>query len=107
MGEPRRFSTRFFACAAPAAHEAAVHDGAETVGGGWMRPGEALAAFERGDYPMMPPTVVQLRFLAEQDSVESALSVLAGIKAVPAVTPRLIREGDGFRVLVETGAHGG
>lgn len=76
-GAPRRFSTRFFVCPAPATHDAAVHDGSETVAGGWETPQAALAAFERGNYPMMPPTVAQLRFLADYRSPEAALTALA------------------------------
>lgn len=76
-GPPRRFSTRFFACAAPQGQDIAIHDGAETVASGWETPHSALAAFKAGDYPMMPPTVAQLRFLANYRSREAALAALA------------------------------
>lgn len=103
-GEPRRFSTRFFACPAPAG-QAAVHDGQETVAGRWLQAAEALALHERGELPMMPPTVLQLRFLAEYPDVAGVMSVLRDIQDVPAVSPTLERDGDGFRVLLSTGRH--
>lgn len=81
-GAPRRYATRFFACSAPTSHASAVHDGSETVAGDWETPAAALAAFEQGDYPMMPPTVAQLLFLADCSTVDAALAALAAVDVV-------------------------
>lgn len=82
-GPPRRFSTRFFACAAPDNHEIAMHDGVETVASGWETPQAALAAFDAGEYPMMPPTVAQLRFLADYPGRDAALAALESGRVPP------------------------
>lgn len=82
-GPPRRYATRFFACAAPASHASAVHDGTETVGGGWATPRTALATFHSGEWPMMPPTVAQLLFLKDFASVDAVLARLAAMEVVP------------------------
>lgn len=104
-GEPRRFSTRFFACPAPPG-QGAAHDGNETVAGCWVRPREALARFEADGFPMMPPTVLQLRFLADYQRVEAVMAVLRGIHRVPTISPRLVGEGKRMRVVLASGCHG-
>lgn len=100
-GEPRRFATRFFACLAPTGQDAA-HDGAETVAGGWVRPADALRRHRRGDFPMMPPTVMQLRFLRAFSRAAAVLDALAGIAAVPTVTGRLVERGGQRRFLMSS-----
>lgn len=94
VGAPRRFATRFFACAAPRANDGAVHDGAETVAGGWVTPAAALAEYHNGDRPMMPPTVTQLLFLSDFADVASALAAIAVVDVV-ARGPRLRVDVDG------------
>lgn len=78
-GAPRRFNTHFFACAATSLHAMASHDGVEIVGSGWHTPQQALAAFDAGRYPMMPPTVTQLRFLSMHDNCDAALAALSAL----------------------------
>ncbi len=64
IGEtPRRFDTRFFLAVAPPGQDG-VHDEAETVDSRWVRPADALRDAKRGALTMMPPTVVNLDFLA-------------------------------------------
>lgn len=60
--EPRRYDTYFFV--------AALHDGGraralggEADSGGWVRPADALAAADRGDWMLMLPTAATLRDL--------------------------------------------
>ena len=60
VGERRRFDTRFFLARAPAAQEP-LHDDGETIESRWIRPQDALAAFEAGDLAMLPPTVANVR----------------------------------------------
>ena len=65
VGEgPRRFDTRFFLAAAPEDQEG-VHDDAELVHSMWVRPADAVAQAEAGELLMMPPTIANLRFVAD------------------------------------------
>ena len=65
VGEgPRRFDTRFFLAAAPDDQEGA-HDDAELVHSMWVRPADAVAQAEAGELLMMPPTIANLRFVAD------------------------------------------
>ena len=57
-GRPKRFATWFFATAAP---DAPVRvDGGEIVDARWWPVGEALAARDRGEIALPPPTFVSL-----------------------------------------------
>jgi hypothetical protein len=62
---PRRFDTHFYLCAAPAGIEA-VCDGQETVSLEWVAPSAPSGA-------LLFPTQVNLKRLAESDSVRAAL----------------------------------
>ena len=65
VGEgPRRFDTRFFLAAAPEDQEG-VHDDAELVHSMWVRPAAAVAQADAGELLMMPPTIANLRFVAD------------------------------------------
>jgi len=83
-GEPRRYSTRFFACSVDAG-QAATHDGSETVAGEWVTPARAVERNEAGEFPMMPPTLVQMRFLCAYDTVEQVMDEIRGMAKVPTV----------------------
>jgi 8-oxo-dGTP pyrophosphatase MutT (NUDIX family) len=71
--EPRRYDTRFFLAALPAGQEARDVSG-EADAVAWMRPEEAVAAVDRREMAMLPPTYVTLRELAEFDTVDDALA---------------------------------
>jgi 8-oxo-dGTP pyrophosphatase MutT (NUDIX family) len=71
--EPRRYDTRFFVAALPAGQEARDVSG-EADAVTWMRPEEAVAAVDRREMAMLPPTYVTLRELAEFDTVDDALA---------------------------------
>src|SRR3954466_9859211 len=62
-----RFDTFFFVVEAPGDADPKV-DGAECVDARWLRPDEALAAFERGDLSLVFPTIKHLEQLAEPTS---------------------------------------
>ena len=72
---PKRFATYFFVGRAP--------DGAVTVDGGeihdhvWVRPADALAARDRGEVQIVPPTWVTLHTIVEFATVDDALTSLA------------------------------
>ncbi len=85
--EPRRYDTRFFLAALPAGQVTRDVSGeADQVS--WIRPVDALAAVERGDLEMLPPTHRTLRELAGFRSVEAALEA-ANNRTVSAVLPQV------------------
>lgn len=93
LGEKRRFDTRFFLTEAPPGQEG-VHDDKETVESLWVRPAEALRMQAAGELMMLPPTVVNLQFLAEHDT--AAAAVAAGEAEPPSlILPRLRRNEEG------------
>lgn len=94
--EPRRYDTWFFAARLPEGAEAVV-DGQEASAGGWYRPMEALAASERGELPVAPPTLRTLMEIAPFDSVEA---ILASPRHTPPIMPRFHRTDDALFVLL-------
>jgi 8-oxo-dGTP pyrophosphatase MutT (NUDIX family) len=78
--QDRRFDTWFFVAALPEGQRAA-----ETVGEAdrveWLPPQAAVAAYESGEFSMLPPTAATLRELTPCGSVAEAVT-LAGKRAV-------------------------
>ncbi len=96
--EPRRFDTRFFVAALPTGQLTRdVAGEAERVT--WMRPADALAARDRGEVVMVPPTAITLAELAEYHTVAEVLAAAEGRTITP-VTPRLVLDGDRIRFLL-------
>jgi 8-oxo-dGTP pyrophosphatase MutT (NUDIX family) len=95
-GMPKRFDTHFFITTAPAEQQAA-HDRLETSEGIWISPAEALARFERNEFPLVFATIYQLRELAAFHSVKESLEATAS-QHVPTRIPVLERENDAVRV---------
>lgn len=98
-GMPKRFDTYFFVTTAPAEQQAA-HDRLETSEGIWIAPSEALARFERDEFPLVFATIYQLRELAAFDSVQAALDHCATHR-VPARMPILVQEDGKARVFLQ------
>lgn len=94
VGEQRRFDTRFFLSKMPADQEP-LHDDQETVASRWVRPSEALAMQADGELMMMPPTMVNLRFLEPHRDAASALAAGAAVEQPPCTLPKLRRDADG------------
>lgn len=94
LGPPRRYSTRFFAVAAPP-DQTAAHDGVETVAGEWVSPDDALQRHKQGGFPMILPTLSQLRFFRRYSNAAAALAAVAAIRDVPTVAPYLARDSAG------------
>lgn len=69
---PRRFDTRFFIARMPERQQTVAHP-EELVGSAWVRPGDALAAADSGDWWMVGPTLHCLRRLASCDDVAGML----------------------------------
>ncbi|HZD41916.1 MAG TPA: hypothetical protein VE131_14430, partial [Terriglobales bacterium] len=65
-----RFDTRFYLAALPDNQTplAFSEEVSETL---WLTPKTALDRANSGNYPMMPPTIIVLRTLAEHDSWEN------------------------------------
>ena len=83
--EPRRFDTRFFAAALPAGQR--TRDvGGEASEVAWVEPAEALAAGQRKELMLMPPTRVSLTELADCGSRDAALT---GPRQVAPIIPEL------------------
>ena len=98
-GMPKRFDTHFFVTTAPAEQQAA-HDRLETSEGIWIAPAEALARFERDEFPLVFATIYQLRELAAFASVKAVLDHCA-IHRVPARIPVLVQEDGKARVFLQ------
>lgn len=98
-GMPKRFDTHFFITTAPAEQQAA-HDRLETSEGLWIAPAEALARFERDEFPLVFATIYQLRELAAFDSVKAALDHCAAHR-VPTRIPMLVQEDGKARVFLQ------
>lgn len=84
---PRRFDTRFFVAVYRGDQEVSC-DGHEVVSAEWLAPRDALRANQTGAIKLMPPTVENLRVLAQSGSVEEALARVAATEQ-PATTGRL------------------
>lgn len=98
-GMPKRFDTHFFLATAPAEQQAA-HDRLETSEGIWISPQEALARFERKEFPLVFATIYQLRELAAFGSMREALQSTTK-QHVPTRLPILSLEGGKTRVYLQ------
>jgi 8-oxo-dGTP pyrophosphatase MutT (NUDIX family) len=97
-GAPKRFDTHFFLAAAPAGQEAAA-DGSETLDFEWVQPHDLLARAKDGDLSILFPTRLNLKRLAESDSVASAMAA-ARARERFTVTPRVEKREGGIAVVI-------
>jgi 8-oxo-dGTP pyrophosphatase MutT (NUDIX family) len=99
LAEPRRYDTHFFLAMLP---DGAVvrADPREMTDAEWLPPRTALDRFERGDMPMVFPTVKVLERLAPFTRVQDAISALRG-EPVRTIMPRLVRMKDGIGFLID------
>jgi 8-oxo-dGTP pyrophosphatase MutT (NUDIX family) len=75
---PRRFSTWFYATAAPAGVDGDVTiDGGEIVDHLWVTPTEALEKHAAGEVELVPPTWVTLRHLSIFTNTHDALTAVS------------------------------
>ena len=98
-GPPRRYDTRFFVAALPPG-QTPVHDDREAVDSEWRRPADALAAFERQELAMLPPTVGMLRVLAGFARAADAVRAAAAQEDGEDRPARLTGDGRTWRVLL-------
>lgn len=88
--EPRRFSTWIYAAPITGEHEVVI-DGGEIHDHLWINVRGALARHNRGDLPMLPPTLVTLLNLASYESV-AELVAEERVSTVPEVLPVFTNE---------------
>ncbi|MEM7092527.1 MAG: NUDIX domain-containing protein [Actinomycetota bacterium] len=75
---PRRFSTWFYATAAPAGDDGDVTiDGGEIVDHVWVAPSAALARQAAGEVELVPPTWITLKHLEPYATAAEALTAIA------------------------------
>ena len=86
---PKRFDTHFFLAEMPAG-QVAQFDATETIGGEWVRPAEALTAYEQGQFPLVFATIHQLRDLAIFATPMDALTSWRGRVPQP-VMPHVVQ----------------
>lgn len=94
----RRYDTRFFVAAMPVGVEAADVTSESTIAE-WVPAAEAAQQHDQGERPMLPPTLINLRLVAEFGSVADVLAA-ADRQPLAAVQPVLHRDADG-RIRVE------
>ncbi|MSP26470.1 MAG: hypothetical protein EXR75_15240 [Myxococcales bacterium] len=86
--ESRRYDARFFLARAPEGQRG-QHDAHETTSGVWATPSEMLAAFERGDVFLAPPTLRCFELLRGITTYEAAVE-LAGRQSLEPICPRFV-----------------
>jgi 8-oxo-dGTP pyrophosphatase MutT (NUDIX family) len=91
---PRRYDTRFFLAALPDGQHAQDVSG-ETDYAGWELPASVLAAADRGDITLMPPTRSILLELADARSVRELLDAATG-RMIECVLPKIIKTESGW-----------
>ena len=94
IGEVRRFDTRFFVARAPQAQDP-LHDDGETIASLWVSPSEALSRFRQGDLAMIPPTLENLKFLADHTTADAVMTAATAIPTPTAILPKLRIDADG------------
>jgi 8-oxo-dGTP pyrophosphatase MutT (NUDIX family) len=87
--EPKRFDTRFF-IAPVAAGTVDKIDDHEAVASVWLSPQGALAAYERGEISLAPPTLATLEDLSPFASFDEAAQSVR--KPLRAICPRIVSE---------------
>ena len=93
-----RFDTRFYLAHAPEGAEPRV-DGEECVDAGWFAPRAALEAYDRGELPLVFPTLKHMEALAPFGSAAELLDASRG-RAVEPVRPQMIGTGDDARIVL-------
>ena len=94
---PKRFDTHFFLVEAPDGQEPA-HDALEVTQSAWVTPEDALAGYERGEFPIVFATIHQLRELTGLSSLAEARARFTG-QAPRTIMPRVVKR-DGADVIL-------
>jgi 8-oxo-dGTP pyrophosphatase MutT (NUDIX family) len=99
LGAPRRYDTRFFVAHAPEL-QTPLHDDREVIANLWIRPGDALALHDAGEFELIFPTVRSLEALDRFDTAEAVVSHAASLDRVDAVLPTVVEDGHGLRIVL-------
>ncbi len=91
-GVGRRYDTRFFVAALPPGQTTA-HHAEELTDSCWVTPVQALQAHAAGHWPMIHPTLVTLRTIAEYPNVASLLQAVVSGHHNPEATVVLQQQG--------------
>ncbi len=94
---PQRFDTWFFLGVVDTKHEVAVC-GSEMVAHRWLTPADALAAHQRGEIQLAPPTFVTVQWLSAHTDATHAQEVL-GREPILTFRPRIHRSAAGACML--------
>lgn len=101
--EPRRYDTWFFVAALPQG-QVARHVVGEADESTWLDVAAAAEGGADGTYPMLPPTIVTLEEVANEDDVES---VLRRQRAPRLLMPWLVRRPGALSVRIDLDGRGG
>jgi 8-oxo-dGTP pyrophosphatase MutT (NUDIX family) len=104
IGRTRRYDTRFFVALAPSGQRA-THDAHETVADEWVRPLDALGAYERGEFDMMYPTIHNLQAIAHFSRARDVLDYARSLSSIACVQPQIVQR-DGVSVILGPGDEG-
>ncbi len=99
VGPPRRYDTRFFVGAAPVG-QVPLHDDRELVAHTWVTPDEALERHRNGEMQLILPTIKNLEAVARFATSRELLDAVERRPEVPTIEPRIVRDGDGVRILL-------
>jgi 8-oxo-dGTP pyrophosphatase MutT (NUDIX family) len=99
LGAPRRYDTRFFVAHAPEL-QTPLHDDREVIANLWIRPSDALALHDAGEFELIFPTVRSLEALDRFDTAEAVVSHAASLDRVDAVLPTVVEDGHGLRIVL-------
>ena len=94
LGRPKRYDTRFFIAAAPAA-QTALFDGTEMLEQLWIAPAEALA--RTASLKLLTPTQKTLEAITRFPDVASLMAWAAAPRAVSLTMPRVATGSEGLR----------
>ena len=101
--EKRRFDTRFFVAGLPAGQTVQQPSG-EATRGFWLPPAEALAAVERGEFGMLPPTASTLLGIAGFATIADVFAA-AGNRIIRPIRPVYRRGPDGPQITLPVEDH--
>lgn len=97
--EPHRYDTRFFLAAVSRRAELNLADD-EMNAGTWLPAADALRLHDRGELPMVFPTIRTIESLRDLRSVKHALAHFEEGR-IPRILPRLVAEEDGVRMVID------
>jgi len=96
--EPKRYDTRFFIALAPE-NQRPLHDDEETTDSTWIRPQDAIAANQAGNFLLAPPTRLTLLQLSEFDTARAAFD-WAIAHTPPTIIPHMKMQEDAIFLLL-------